>query len=373
MTAAKYVGKGSDEFAAHNVGRSVTDPRDAFFIHYKGNPVISGHNLYAPSPVKANGTWNVYFGGWLAQTDFDAIYMATTGDDTLTNGFSATREVIGHGVYQHVNDPTVVKRDSGWVMAMTTKPMDTADQCSVVTSTDGVNWPQLSDRSREVSFTGASVANCARPSLNWNASYGNGVGRWEMYFDGTVNGGPHQQHLAVSTEAVPKNFTYFAPVGPFVDADIRLVNGQYIAAYRPINGPSDWRIHYATSHDGVHFTEHGELLAPDPLASYDDCGVTNPGWAINERGLITAVMYGGTASCNYNTHKLGVALPQAAASLYTGAIGHAHRQALSATVQRIDTHGQTTVDRIQVVDRPGAAPRIDQAVAGSRGDAWSVG
>lgn len=373
VTAATHVGKGSDAFFARNVGRRISDPREAFFVPFKGNPVITGQNLYAPSPVKANGKWNVYFGGWLGQTTYDAIYMATTTDDTLTSGLSPTREVIGHGVYQHVNDPSVVKRDDGWFMAMTTKPMDTVDQCSIVVSSDGVNWPQLSDRSHEVSFTGASVASCARPTLNWNANYGNGAGRWEMYFDGSVNGGPHGQHLAVSTEAVPKNFTYVAPVGPFVDADIRLVNGQYIAAYRRIGGPNDWRINYATSKDGVHFAEHGELLAPDPLAAYDDCGVTNPGWAVNEQGHITALMYGGTDSCSYNTHKLGVALPQSAVTLHTGGTGHGHRQAVSATEQRIDTHEMPTVDRIQVTDRPGTAPRIDQPVSGSRGDIWSVG
>jgi hypothetical protein len=87
--------------------------------------------------------------------------------------------------------------------------------------------------------------------------------------------------------------------------------------------------------DGVHFTGYRVLLASDPPAPYDDGGVTNPGWAVNERGLITALMYGGTTSCSYNAPDLGVALPQAAASSYTGSTGHAHRQAISAAVQRI--------------------------------------
>ncbi|MFD8396678.1 discoidin domain-containing protein [Streptomyces sp. NPDC059680] len=370
-----YLGKTSDVFTIHGVGRLVSDPRDAFFVPYHGNPVISGPNLYAPNPVKTDGIWNVYFGGWLAQDQHnDDIYLATTRDDTLTSGFSSVRTVIGHGVYQHVNDPSTVKHGDHWVMAMTTAAAAGDDQCSVLASADGVNWPQFTDHSHEAAFTGANVTHCGRPSLIWNAGYAHGSGRWEMYFDGTVNGGPQQQHLAVSTEAVPTHFTYVAPVGLFVDADIRLLGGQYIAAYRRLDGPAHWRINYAISLDSTHFADHGELLAPDPLAAngYDHCGVTNPGWAIDGRGLITALMYGGTSSCGYNTHKIGVALPQTAATLFTGDVVHMHRQAVNAAVQRIDTNRYTTVDRIMVADKPGAAPRIDQAVASTRGDAWSI-
>jgi hypothetical protein len=371
----QYAGKASDAFAVNNVGRPVVDPRNAHFIQHAANPVISGANLYGANPVKADGKWNVYFGGWLTQTTYDEIYMATTPDDTLAGGYSDTKTIIGHGVYAHVNDPSAVKREFGWVMAMTTATSVAADDhCSILSSSDGVNWPQLTDRSHEANFIGASVPKCARPSLIWNASYSNGAGRWEMYFDASVNGGAHGQHLAVSSETVPKNFTYVARVGDFVDADIRLLNGQYIAAYRPTwVGDPVWRIHSATSTDGVHFTDHGSMLGTSDLQPFDDCGVTNPGWAINEKGLITSLMYGGTASCSYNAHKLGVAVPQSAAILHSGSAGHTHRLALAAGVQRIDTHEYTSVDRIQIIDQPGAAPRIDQQIAGNRGDTWSIG
>ncbi|MDX3763855.1 hypothetical protein [Streptomyces sp. AK02-04a] len=372
-----YLGKGGDPFTVRNVARSVKDPSQAFFVPYRGNPVISGPNLYAANPVKADGVWNVYFGGWRApgQTH-DEIYLATTRDDTLTHGFSSIRTIIGHGVNAHVNDPSAVRlKDGHWVMALSTGP-EGIQTCSTLVSGDGVHWPQLTNRSHEVTITGARVSMCGRPSLIFNSHYRDRHHRWrwEMYFDGSVNGSVWSQHLAVSYEAFPRHFTYVRLIGLMGDADIKLVNGQYIAAYRRIGPGKDswWRLRYATSRDGLHFVEHGQLVAPDPLTGYDDCGVTNPGWAINEKGLITAVMYGGSAVCPWVAHKLGVALPQAEVTLFSGNVTHVHRQAISATAQRIDTHDYNSVDRIMIRQRPGAPPIINQKIHGTRGDAWAV-
>ncbi|MEU2712179.1 hypothetical protein [Streptomyces sp. NPDC007205] len=372
--------KVGDPFTVFHLGRSVKDPRQAFFVPYRGNPVVRGPNLYAANPVKAGGVWNVYFGGWRAAgQQNDEIYLSRTRDDTLTHGFSGIRTIIGHGVYDHVNDPSAVRlQDGNWVMAMTTRPVGDVDKCSTLLSPDGVHWPQLTDRRHEVTIRGARVTMCGRPSLIFNSHYKDRHHRWrwEMYFDGSVNNSPWSQHLAVSYEAFPRHFTYVRLIGLMGDADIKLVNGQYIAAYRRIGPGMDswWRLRYATSRDGLHFAEHGQLVAPDPLASYDDCGVTNPGWAINEKGLITAVMYGGMATCPWGTSKqqLGVALPQAEVTLFTGNLAHWHRQAISATAQRIDTHQYNNVDRIMIIPQPGARPIINQPVHGTRRDAWAV-
>ena len=40
-------GKNDSGFVVKDVGRSVSDPRDAFFVPLAGNPVISGANVYA--------------------------------------------------------------------------------------------------------------------------------------------------------------------------------------------------------------------------------------------------------------------------------------------------------------------------------------
>ncbi|MEU2718813.1 hypothetical protein [Streptomyces sp. NPDC007205] len=370
-----YLGKGGDPFTVRHVGRSVKDPGQAFFVPYRGNPVVKGPNLYAANPVKAGRVWNVYSGGLFAPgNQHDDIYLATTRDDTLTHGFSSIRKVIDHGGYNHVNDPSAVRLRDSWVMAMTAGAVG-VEGCSILRSRDGIHWPPLTDRSKII-FGGAHVhvSSCARPSLIYNSRYKGGHRwRWELYFDGVVNG-VAEQHLAVSTEPLPRHFTYVAGVGPFVDADIKLLNGQYIAAYRDIVPPPVWNIKYAISRDGIHFRQHGRLLvAPDPLASYDDCGVTNAGWAINQKGLITAVMYGGLA-CPWGVgiQQLGVALPQADVILFSGNVAHAHRQAISATAQRIDTHEYTRVDRIMIIQRPGSHPIINQKIHGTRGDAWVV-
>lgn len=361
-----YLGKNSDTIAFHDVGRPTGEPGQASFVHYRDNPVLGGPNVYAANPVKVGNTWFTYYGGWRdpGQVSYDEVYLASTQDDTLTTGWNAPRTVVGHGYYVHANDPSVVRRDSAWVMALTT--FRDHDSCSVLTSADGVAWQALVDRRHEVRFAGASVASCARPSLIWNAA----AGRWEMYFDGNV-GGVHGQHLAVSTEAVPRQFNYVQRVGDMVDADIRLVGGQYIAAYRPIASSQVWHIDYATSQDGRAFTAGRRLLSENPLDGYDNCGVTNPGWAIDGT-TVTALMFGGTAGCGYDTHKLGVALPQAEITLFSGTAVHSHREAVNATVQRVDTHQFGTVDRVVAREHGGAPPIVDQAVTAVRGDTYSI-
>jgi hypothetical protein len=86
------------------------------------NPVIQGHNLYAPDLVRNGGVWNLYYGGWKNSSDGnDRIYFAVSDDWVPEGAWSGQWVVINNGSYMHVNDPSVQKRGAtSWVMAYTT-------------------------------------------------------------------------------------------------------------------------------------------------------------------------------------------------------------------------------------------------------------
>lgn len=360
------LGNSSSEVSFVDVQRTVSDPLEARFVPYAQNPVISAPNVYAPSAVNVAGTWNVYFGGFGGSTPSDDVFLETTTDSTFRSGFSTRQLVVANGFYEHANDASVVFRDSLFTMALTTA-VDWVDQCSILTSSDGVTWPELTDRRYEVTFDGASVANCARPSLNFNPT----INRWELYFDGDVDGGARLQHLAVSAGPTPTDFTYVQSIGPWVDADIRrLDDGTYVAAYRNLVPGQIWTIYSSTSSDGRTFTAPVQILTPSDLDAYDDCGVTNPGWVIDGSSLL-ALLFGGTSSCGYDNHKIGVAYPQSEVTLRSGSIGHGNRQAAGPNSQTVETYGYA-VDGIQVRPQPDSTPVVDQSFTVSPGDVWSV-
>jgi hypothetical protein len=361
----------SESFIFHNVRQSVSNPAESYFVNYRGNPIIGGHNLYAPALVKVRGVWFNYVGGFLTPSDYnDSIYLARTNDDKLLTGWSPLVRVVDHGVYEHANDPSVVRKDSAWYMALTAKPVNLPDQCAIIASADGVAWDALMDRSHEIAVVGGVVQSCARPSLLWNQP----AGRWELFFDGYVipegsTVGYYQQHLAYSTERVPRTFVYQQPVGDMVDADIKYLGGQYIAAFRPSFPPNPWTIDYAASPDGRLWTYLGTLLADDPLSGGDEAGVTNPGWAI-AGDKIHALLFGRAATVSYADHKIGIALPQAAIMLRSGEVGHVLRQALDANSQRVETFNYTAVDWVEAYAHPGGALLLSQPITATLGDTF---
>ena len=366
VSSIAYQGRTSDGFVFTDVDRTVSDPSQAFFVPYENNPVIPGRNLYAPSPVKVGNTWYVYYGGWDSPNDSeDDVFLRTTTDSTFRT-FSAPIKVVADGIYIHANDPSVIKNGSTWVMALTTA--DPTDYCSILTSTDGVTWPTLSTRSAEIVWSGTAPTTCARPSLNYNST----TSQWEMYFDGTV-GGVYAQWLATSSQATPTTFSVEKNVGQFADADIkRLANGTYIAAYRTTTPTDPWFIEQSTSADGRNFTHKGTLIQQSPLKSYDDCGVTNPGWAF-DGSTIVALLYGGTDTCFKASHDIGVAYPQAAVTALSGTQSHELAEAISPTSSFLSTFQFNQIDQISAKSGPTASP-VDLSLPNpaTTGTVWSV-
>jgi hypothetical protein len=281
---------------------------DTNFSNNANNPVIAGDNLYATSPVKVGSTWYNFVGGWQnAGETNDSVYLTTTTNDSLLTGWTSLVKVVDHGNYIHANDPSVVIKNGTWYMALTTARFDGIDTISLITSADGATWPSFANsetyQNNEISVSGATVSTMARPSLLWNAA----SNRWELYFDGKVNGSTvFEQHLAYSSDAIPKNFTYQCKIGDMVDADIKFVNGQYIAAYRSYYETWPTSIRKAVSADGRAFNPLGIVVSPDPLLDYDDIGVSNGGWAI-DGNTIKGIFFGGTNVETFNNNKVGFA------------------------------------------------------------------
>lgn len=361
------------KFIFDNVGNTVTDPANAFFNHYIGNPVINGNNLYCPSIVLNGGTWNVYTGGWRdsGQTN-DKIYINTTTD----SGFvkfkenSPVLQVSGGSQYVHACDPSVVKQNSSlWVMAFTGNGGG-YDWIVVTSGTDGAAWAPntFSNRNYEVRFTNKTtgISCCARPSLNWDAANN----RWAMYFDATVDGTPGQ-YLAYSTETVPRNYSLVGRVGDMYDADIHKSGSKWIAMYRHLSEPLPWNIHWADSTDGINFTEKGVLLQPDALNSYCSEAVDNPGMAFNANGNLIAVLFGGCSTSSLTNHKVGVAYPQCFVNCFSGSVQHNYIEAGSPTQIFAETFQYNTISHVKIYDKPNSLI-IDQDINATKGDEYNL-
>ncbi len=382
-----YLGKNNSQtFEVRDVKRVISNPTQSSFIYYRNNPVITGHNIYAPSVLKSGSTWYSFQGGFKTSSDLnDDIFLTTTTDDSLQTGWTALQKIVDNGSFNHVNDPSVVIKDGTWYMAFTTAtytPGFAGETCALLTSTNGTTWPAITSAVQiNVSFPSTPTkATCARPSLIRNAAQN----RWEMYFDGSIQGisgvdSNLMEHVAYATGAIPQNFVYqqaltgvnVASSSYAVDADVKLVNGTYIIAYRNNTLALPAKLLYATSLDGRAFTVHGDLLTQDPFVAYDDGGITEGGWVI-DGATIKAFMAGGTSDSGLNTHKLGLAFPQTAMSLWSGSVGHIFRRAINPSIQQVETFTYNNVDRVKAVDVPGGPLVIDQTANLVKGDVISL-
>lgn len=290
------------------------------------------------------------------------------GEALTALGKMSNEKVVPHGYYYHANDPSVLIKDGTWYMALSTVRWDMTECISIITSTNGTTWPALTGTDYEVTVSGVTINTMLRPSLIWNVTNS----RWELYFDGRVNGSTsNEQYLAYCTEATPKNFVYQCKIGDMVEADIKYVNGQYIAAYRSYYEVWPPQIHASLSSDGIAFTNDTVIVSPDPLLAYDNSGVTNAGWAI-DNNTIYGVMFGGTDNNNFMTHKIGLALPQSLIWLRSdgGAAWHGWNQALDANRLKVYTGTYNTVDYMAAYNKSGLI--LEQTYTSNKGDVYSI-
>ncbi|RKH62934.1 arabinan endo-1,5-alpha-L-arabinosidase [Corallococcus llansteffanensis] len=337
------------------------------------NPLIQGHNLYAPDLVRNGGVWNLYYGGWKNSSDVnDRIYFAVSDDLLFEGPWSGQSVIISNGGYLHVNDPSVQKRPDGrWVMAYTVAHQvgsDYRDWIAISTSTDGAAWtPSVATSTTEVRITNASFSDIARPALLWTGS------GWKLWFDARTDNGPLHSYLAESSEDLPRNFVLVQSYPDvngfpgFMEPDVERVNGRYVAVVQ--RGFAT--LHKLESTDGRAFTEVGTFLSAASPA-FGRKYVSNPGLVYdNVEGTVKGVGFGMTNSDGLTEHDIGFAYTQYRVSVLScPSTWHAYTTGRYFDQAQQLTFGYGSFCRIRVEDPRTGQVLADQAVGSVAGDRW---
>lgn len=337
------------------------------------NPIIQGHNLYAPDLVRNGSVWNLYYGGWKNSSDGnDRIYFAVSDDWVPEGAWSGQWVIINNGSYLHVNDPSVQKRGAtSWVMAYTVAHQvgsDYRDWIAISTSTDGSAWnPSVATSTTEIRVSGASFSDIARPALLWTGS------GWKLWFDGRIGNGPLHSYLAESSEDIPRNFTLvhtYPDVNGFpgfMEPDVERVNGVYVAVVQ--RGFAT--LHKLVSTDGRNFTEAGTMLSAATPA-FGRKYVSNPGLVYdNVDRVVRGVAYGMTDNSSLTDHDIGFAYTQHRVRVLScPSTWHGFDAARYYDQVVVLTFDYLSYCRIVVEDARNGAVLADQTVSSRAGDRW---
>lgn len=298
------------------------------------SPIINDYNVYAPNIVRNGSVWNLYYGGFVGSSRNDKIYLAVSQGADITSGYnpSTTFVCIDNGVYDNVNDPSVVKNGSNWIMAYSAAAagqLGFTDKIAYAYSTNGANFtPSTGNTNYEVVINensgspklgGRTLRTNARPALVYRS------GTWYMWFDGwtsTTANSPiptspndsnwvywsFHQFLATTTQSPPtagsnpatdkwiftlqKNWSP-SDSGYMSEADIKLdAYGNFVATYVK----SRDRVLINTSTDGINWGTEKTVV------DYTHYGVAkrylhNPGLVIDSDSSFWGVLY----SCSDGT------------------------------------------------------------------------
>jgi hypothetical protein len=195
---------GSGTFDPSKISNWNQDDRDPIISASPGG----NSNIYAPNIVSNGGAYNIYYGGWDGTTDGHDRVSSTVSLDTFKT-FGAHSLRVDHGVFNHLNNETVIKTPDGvWHMYYTTLAYGGLNKPGYATSSDGVSWtPSSGSTSYLINMAG--YANWINADVNGsNVIYYDGS-LYHLYFDdfnSTANGHTWDVHHATSTDGI--NFTY---------------------------------------------------------------------------------------------------------------------------------------------------------------------
>lgn len=370
------------QYVFQHVGVTCTNPMDAFFVKYQGNPIAWGQNVYTPWIVKKGDTWFVYYGGWgdVDCVGNDTTYLMKTKDPDLRGPYTYHGKVMkAGGDYVHAQDASVALGPDGkFLMAYSQTTIHTGkgvDWIGIAQSDDGIHFTaygndkvgiadSVSSEMKITNYTRKESAstgydNIGRPSLYYNAEYartGGGKGRWEMYVDGENFDGKGRSNAAkiflfTSEEDYPINWKYEGDIRQGGETALAVINGVYYLAYRD---DSSWptRMKVASSTDGKIFGEGKLVITGERTRDGSVNNITQMAFA-TENNTIKAIMYG--RSLDGWQHKVSLAYPQKKVEIFRGSeLVMSEALATSTTTQVISSGGiYTPVTKIRVYDRPG--------------------
>ena len=336
------------------------------------NPIIRGHNVYAPHLIRDRGRWRLYYGGWQHEGQIhDQIYLAVSDDLFPEGPWHGHRTVIHPGRFLHVNDPSVERRGpDDWVMAYTVAlEQGDVNRIGVSFSRDGVRFdPSSATAETFVTIEGPRFRNVARPSLVWSGS------RWKLWFDAQTGNEETQSYLAESTDEFPLHFRLVKQYPPvhgmasMLESDVRRIGGRYVAVVQR----RFLAIHQLESVDGVNFREVGTML-----------DVNNPalqGYALNtptiihddERDELLGVAFGMDKSGgNLNRFDIGFAYTQYDLDVLSPPdVWHLHSQGHMFDTAVQMTPGDARFTRIRIKDSLSGAVLVDEPIDSQIGDRW---
>ena len=181
-------------------------------------------NVYAPDVLRDGGGFRMWYGGQ-GKDGHDRIALAESADGERWTRKGVVLDIEGAN---HVNDPSVVKRDGVYFLFYTRTQRDVVDSIHVAVSKDGLKWeprgPAI-EPGRPGAWDSLSVG---RPSVLHEE------GRFRMWYDGRKD---------------------FLPGAPVRDV--------------PTSPDSRRSVGHATSADGFHWTRHGT----NPVFGQDAGGV----------------------------------------------------------------------------------------------------
>jgi hypothetical protein len=302
---------------------NINFPDGGNIMCYDNNPIIPGHNIYAPDFIRMSNFWRGYCGGWLTNGQVnDNIYICDSPSLDLEGPWPTPQYLITQGSYNHANDPSVAIYNGTWYMFYSAAPYPgTGDETiNYSTSPDGINWtPSVATPTTALTITDifgiadAEITDVARPSIVFAPEC------VKLWFDGFLTNDGGKSAEVYLAEADYSNLTYFVikkryghsgGAITFIEPDVALrADGTYFAAYNH----QFKEIRYATSTDGYNFTE----INANPVVreSNPDCnfpGVNNPGLFYDD---INDEIYGMAFGMTSNTvvpmdNKIGVGYMQ---------------------------------------------------------------
>lgn len=352
---------------------------------YATNPVINGDNLYAPDLVRSADGWFCYYGGWkTAGQLYDRIYLGTRLDLEVGGAWSE-QMIISNGIYEHVNDPTVVRDNGTWIMLYTAARWIESgtgrqyrDWINYSTSGDGITWtPDAGTSSTEISITdpasllqGETLSDIARPSLVRDGS------KWKLWFDGKINGGSLASYLAESGSPFPSTFHLvhkYPDAGNFpgfMEPDVvRLPDGTFAAVIqRNFN-----KLLYGASTDGIGFALQEAVDADHPF--FPRKWISNPGLVYDEQnGKVLGLAYGMTDSDALTDHDIGFGAMHYQVEVRSpGEVWHVFSEAHSLDEISVMVFNYTDFDLVRVRNPVTGEVTLTQPFTEARpGDLWKL-
>ncbi len=273
-------------------------------------------NLYAPEILVENGTYKMWYGAQSA-TGHDAIHFATSADGVHWTKYGV---VIPTGIYNHVNDPSVVRVNNTYYMYYSVAPEDEMDQVWCATSQDCLFWiirgSVILPAAAQTEWDSLKVG---RPSV----LYQDGI--FKMWFDGTQRdvsdpkavapGTGRHVGFANSTDGL--NWVKYTANPVFNNSgaiDVEFVDGMFVVVEESRTGVY-WRVGISETTFPATSTRLFDKIGTD----FDPYGHVTP-FILVENGQWVATYTGAATRTTWDGNRIDVWYPCANVSLSLGGI-----------------------------------------------------